>query len=493
MQVPHRLWRGVIRFDAADDEEALAANLHMLRAEVTLSDIEDVLLSFIGTMYDRSQTIPSYELLTRRFQDLIEAGAGEGPAGMTLLEMVLASAEPLVTGADFRYELDQYREAVTRSGMAQMLNEASAILTTGLSKMGPGPGGKWSQQELKGPAAAIDYVNQTLHAITARFKHTTIEGSFRSEGDQVLQLYEKWKANPAGHVGVLSGIAQIDAVHRGLKPGELALVMGFVSHMKSTFVLNWLYRAAINQRKNVAIASLEMSIETLRMLIYVMHSRHAKFEREPCHAKIDFDKVRLGTLSAREEQFFRLVCEDLSNSQEYGEIYYKEPQNESVTIADLQRWAEAKDRIKPLDLMVIDYLGLLDPEKHMSGMEQGSNLNRVIRQAKQLATNFGGGRGIPVLSPFQANREGLKDAEKNGGKYRLTALSLANEAERSSDYVYYVYLDDQLRAQDALRFGNLKARNAAVVTEPLTLYAHPGTRVISDPDPTAADQSPIAL
>ena len=493
MQVPNRLWRGVIRFDGADDEEALAANLHMLRADLSLTDTEGALLTFVSSIYDRSQVVPSYELLTRHCQDLTEAGDGTGPAGMARLEMILASAEPLLTGADFRYELDQYRQAVLKSGIAQMLSEASAILTTGLSRMGPGPDGRWSQQMLVGPETAIDYVNQSLNKITSRFKRTSIEGSFRSEGDQVIRLYEKWKADPQGHLGVLCGVEKIDTAHRGLKPGDLALVMGFVSHMKSTFTLNWLYRAAVYQQKNVAIASLEMSIEMLRVLIYVMHARHPKFKGHPCQRRIDYDKVRTGALSADEEKFFRRVCDDLSNCMDYGEVYYKEPQNESVTVADIQRWAEAKDRIKPLDLLVIDYLGLLDPETNMSGMEQGSNLNRVIRQAKLCATNFGGGRGIPVLSPFQANRQGLQDAEKNGGRYKLTALSLANEAERSSDYVYYVYLDDQLRSQQSLRFGNLKARNAPVLTEPLTLFADPGTRIISDPDLSSAEQAPIDL
>jgi hypothetical protein len=50
-----------------------------------------------------------------------------------------------------------------------------------------------------------------------------------------------------------------------------------------------------------------------------------------------------------------------------------------------------------------------------------------------------------------------------------------------------------LRSQQSLRFGNLKARNAPVLTEPLTLFADPGTRIISDPDLSSAEQAPIDL
>jgi hypothetical protein len=92
-------------------------------------------------------------------------------------------------------------------------------------------------------------------------------------------------------------------------------------------------------------------------------------------------------------------------------------------------------------------------------------------------------------SPFQANREGLKDAEKNGGHYKLTALAGANEAEKSSDLVYYTYLDDHRRQRSVLAFGNLKNRDGKMFTEQLELSAKASTRMICDiKSSTTADE-----
>jgi len=146
-----------------------------------------------------------------------------------------------------------------------------------------------------------------------------------------------------------------------------------------------------------------------------------------------------------------------------------------VTIQDIQQWAATQSQTIPLDMLVIDYLGLVDPDRAVSGMESGSNLNRVIRQAKLMAMSL----GIPVVSPHQANREGLKEADKAGGRYKISALANANEAERSSDVVYYVYLDNTLRDQRELIVGNLKTRNGPVIDQ-FRVYANPSTHIIDN-------------
>lgn len=489
--IPTGLFRAVIRVDEGDEETALASNLSHLRQEVEPSGIDGEILKFIGDIFDRSHRVPAYALLVQHFTDLGNAGSGFGPAGIARLEQILLAGETLSTGAEFRYALDQYREITMREELSTMLNQASLILTVGTERREK-VGTEWKKVPLIGVEPTVEHISQTMNRLSTQFKRGNIEGSFRADAEKVRKQYANWRDNPGQRVGVLTGIEKIDRVHRGIKPGELALVMGFVSHMKTTFVLNWAYKAAVYQKKHVGIASLEMTADVLRVLLYVMHSAHRQFEGEAGFCEIDFDKVTTGTLSKTEEKFFNLVINDFESSGEYGQIFYKEPQ-EAITIGEIQRWAEAVNRRMPLDMLIIDYLGLVDPEKHVSGMEQGSNLNRVIRQAKLMATSFGGGRGIGLVSPFQANREGLKEAEKNGGRYRLTALSMANEAERSADYVYYTYLDDTMRQARELAMGNLKARNAPVITELFKVSADPGTRIIGDLDGNSAQQRVVSL
>ena len=86
-------------------------------------------------------------------------------------------------------------------------------------------------------------------------------------------------------------------------------------------------------------------------------------------------------------------------------------------------------------------------------------LNEVIRDLKRLAMSFNRGMGIAVVGLFQISREGYRSAEKNGGRYNLTHLSYANEAERSADIVTSTWIDDELRKLDMAIFQCLKSRD----------------------------------
>jgi hypothetical protein len=437
----------------------------MLRQEVEPPGVDGQILDFINDIYDRTKATPRVDLIEEKFGDPDQ----RNEAVMARLLELKTGVPKFISGPDFRYGLDQYKNKLMKDTIGSVLVEASTILSGGLRRSG---------KMIEGPDAAINHINHTLQSLNQTLKRGSIEGSFRRDAKLVRKQYEAWKANPGDTVGILTGIDKLDVVHRGARNGELCLVMGFVSHLKTTFCLNWLYKAAILFGRNCGIASLETPIDILRMSIYVMHSNHQKFQDIGLPA-LDYEKVAAGALSVEEENTLDMVIEDLKDNTEYGEIYYKEPQD-SLTINEIQRWAESKHKSTPLDFLVIDYLGLVDAVKGNSSLDSGANLNKAIRQAKMMSMTFGSGRGIPVASPFQANREGLKEAEKNGGRYKLTALANANESERSTDKVYYTYLDDVLRNSRELVVGNLKNRNGQVILEQFKVFADPATRTIDN-------------
>jgi hypothetical protein len=146
----------------------------------------------------------------------------------------------------------------------------------------------------------------------------------------------------------------------------------------------------------------------------------------------------------------------------------------------IEQWSESLAREQPLHLLTIDYLGLVDLSATQSGMQDVQSLNQVVRQAKGLAASFNHGKGISILSPFQSNREGYKEAMKSEGRYNLTAMAWANEAERSADNVFSVYLDASMRSTNELVIGHLKHREGPVVPDLVRVFADPKTRRIDD-------------
>jgi len=482
--------RAVIRF-GQEDEAGLASNIFHLRAEVEPDGIDKDIVTFVADIHDKTQQAPKYPLVAQYFTTLRDNGDGRGMAGIVRLEEVEQAALPFITGPEFRVELDQYKDTMLKETLSNMLLEVSNIMSVGVSRTRV-VAGQRQTFTLQGPEPALTYVQDTIAHLNQSLRRGSIEGSFRNDAAELLRDYDRRKANPQLQYGVLSGIDKIDPVHKGIGAGEIALVLGFTGHLKSTFCLNWAYKAAIWYGHNVAVVSAETPVRKMRDALYVMHAAHKKFEGRAGFLSIDYEKVKSGLLTPEEEVYFRDVVDDFTTCKDYGEIFYREPEDQ-ITIADVQRWAEAKNRVKPISLIYIDYLGLLDPGRNMKGMENYSALNMVVRQSKLMAMSFAHGKGVALLSPFQANREGLKEAEKNGGKYTLRAFAGANEAEKSTDLAYYVFLDDALRNAKEVSCGNIKTRDVPMVVDQFRLFADPATRVIDNLNLTTAAQAPVDI
>jgi hypothetical protein len=171
---------------------------------------------------------------------------------------------------------------------------------------------------------------------------------------------------------------------------------------------------------------------------------------------LNYDDIVDGSLSQREEEFFDFLCKDIENNKDYGDINIYQPED-GLTMSHLKAWAEIEYRKKPFDIMYLDYIELMKSES--PGRDYTLDLNQRIKDLKQFAIHFNDGRGLRVVSAYQANRKGKEHADKNDGEYRLDALSYANEAERSADVIIYSYLNDELRANNQNKIGCLKNRS----------------------------------
>jgi len=93
-------------------------------------------------------------------------------------------------------------------------------------------------------------------------------------------------------------------------------------------------------------------------------------------------------------------------------------------------------------------------------------LNNMIKWLKNQTITFNNGRGLRIITPFQINREGWKEAVKNEGAYKLTALSNAHEAERSPDQIYALYSTEEMRKSGSIKISWLKNRKTGKSFQP---------------------------
>lgn len=251
---------------------------------------------------------------------------------------------------------------------------------------------------------------------------------------------------------------------------------GIVTH-NTTFALNWCYNLVTRYKSNVLYVSLEMPYKQLRDKIYAIHSTHPKFAH---YGKgLDYEKIKYGLLDPTEEKWFQEVANDFGGSvievksaddldglkygspSEYGSFHVVSPEDD-VNMDDIRSIAELKHQEEELHMVVIDHGLLVEARKKKRNKDTTSEMNSVLRDAKQrLALQFNHGEGMAVLVLFQINREGKAYADKNEGRYRLSALAQANETERSADIVTTSYLNDEHRAAGTMFFDCLKRRDGA--------------------------------
>lgn len=480
MPLDDTLLRSVITFpgDASHD---VFANLMALRLDVVPTGIEAHILGWLGSIADRVGTPPTIDLVIQHYQGLELLGDTNGFTGRTKLEALAAMGLPLLSPLDYRVALDRYRERILGDGVGDIMQKATTILTSGYT---PPPVRGVPSPTLQGAEVAIDFVYQQLATLTSQFKSGVGQGSFRDLG----QVFNRYQARAGkAPTGIQMGYRDLDAYHR-IEYGDLVLILGYTGQMKSTLTFNIAYNAVIRHHHNVALISMEMSAAGLQDAMVVMHCVHDKFGAFDIAKGITYDRLRAGTLTKIETDLIQTAIADLETCPDYGQFVYYDPDRD-LNVGDVKRWAEQEHRKTPLDLLAVDYAGLINPTGGGVSMKESAFANVAMREFKQLARTFALGRGIGVLSPFQSNREGFKEAQKNGGRYELRALAWAPEAERSADLVYYVYRDDTLRGANQLQIGNIKARDRRLIDQSFTVFAWADHKLIEDIDPTKLYQS----
>lgn len=246
-------------------------------------------------------------------------------------------------------------------------------------------------------------------------------------------------------------------------PEHHSFVVNDVITHNTTMAINWAYKAVFLQQYNVYYLSLEMSIEQLRKMVYVMHANHPKFKGQGW-PKITYRLIRDGEdeegrpITEHQKEFFHHIIDDVEENRgkNYGSFIIRSP-DEDTTVPKLRADLEITHQQTPIHMAVVDHFALMKPEK--STRNYYTDLNGIIRDAKRMALSFNNGEGLPLLGLLQINRQGKDDATKNDGIYKMQALADANEAERSSDIITTTYLNQDLRATGSTKVGCLKNRD----------------------------------
>jgi len=186
--------------------------------------------------------------------------------------------------------------------------------------------------------------------------------------------------------GLKTGFATLDKLSGGMKGGELIVVMAGPGEGKSTFLLNVGYHNQIFANKNIFYVSIE--------------NPKVQLERryDSLHSGLPYSRLRDGTLNEEEEQIYKKALNNIVTNKSVFYIFDQPICSPQMIAAKL---AELETKYK-FDLIIVDYLGLLRPDKTSSSIWQ--DVGNIALGLREIARVY----NVPVLTATQTRRENQK-------------------------------------------------------------------------------------
>lgn len=307
----------------------------------------------------------------------------------------------------------------------------------------------YSDQDEEQVASVIDEVEQKVFAITKERAGTDLP----KIDQQVMVAVDNLNAlfGRQGISGLPTGFPDLDRMTDGLHPAEMIVIAARPSMGKTALAMNIAEHVAIDQKKPVAVFSLEMSSAQLIQRLIC------------CRARIDLQQVRDGFSPQSEFRRIPEVAQEISDSLLYID------DTPSLSILDLRARARRLKAKHDLALIVIDYLQLLRSTSRRSQDSRQIEITEVSAGIKGLAKEL----DIPIIVLSQLNR---KPDDRGGGRPRLSDLRESGSIEQDADLVGLlvrpeVYEDDgdeRDRREGEAELIIAKQRNGPVGEVPFT-------------------------
>ncbi|ATD55424.1 replicative DNA helicase [Clostridium chauvoei] len=230
--------------------------------------------------------------------------------------------------------------------------------------------------------------------------------------DEVLKQIEESYKNGGKITGKTTGFKELDTCLSGLQKGDFIVVAARPSMGKTAFALN-IGQYASKEAK-VGIFSLEMPRSQLMQRL--ISSR----------CLVEFQNIKTGKLNT--EQFGKIAI--AANEIAKRSIYIDD---ESISIADIKSQCRNLKKKKGLDVVIIDYLQLIESLDKNYSREQ--EIAKISRELKKMAKKL----DITVIALSQLSRAPEQRADH---RPMLSDLRESGSIEQDADVIMFLYRDE---------------------------------------------------
>ncbi|ARS27110.1 replicative DNA helicase [Sphingomonas sp. KC8] len=238
--------------------------------------------------------------------------------------------------------------------------------------------------------------------------------------------------NSGGHVsGITTGLDSVNARMGGLHRSDLIILAGRPGMGKTSLATNIAFNAAIRRVRDrqdgipdeksvgagVAFFSLEMSADQLATRILAEQ------------AEISSQKLRMGDISHHDFRNLARAAAELESLPLYID------DTPGLTIAALRTRARRLKRQRGIDMIVVDYLQLLQGSGNSRDGNRVQEISEISRGLKQLAKEL----HVPVIALSQLSRA---VEQRENKRPMLSDLRESGSIEQDADIVWFVYREE---------------------------------------------------
>lgn len=266
-------------------------------------------------------------------------------------------------------------------------------------------------------AEKVNRAQQIMFSVGQARQHEAMRPMRAVLRSVVEDIEQRWQ-NHGQIQGLSTGFVDVDQRWQGMRSGDLIVIAGRPAMGKTTLAMNIAeHNAAMGKR--VLVFSLEMTAEQI-------------IERSIAgRGGIRFDDIRTGNVMASQSAYFLRAVTDLR------ELDVVIDDSGSTDLPRIRSRARLHAITRPLDLIVIDYLQLVEGQ----GNSANDRVAQISRGLKQLAKEM----RCPVILLSQLNRE-VDRRPYPRNRPVLADLRDSGAIEQDADLVAFVYRNSVYRA-----------------------------------------------
>ena len=212
------------------------------------------------------------------------------------------------------------------------------------------------------------------------------------------------------YIGIPSGIGDLDRMITGLNKSDLIILGARPGMGKTSFALNVARNVALNSGKTVCFFSLEMTRDQIAQRLLSNE------------ASVKSEKLRRGELTTDEWTRLAMAGEHLSKTN----IFIDE--TPGITVPEMKAKLM---RLKKVDLVIIDYLGLMRSARRIENRVQ--EVTDISGSLKAMAKEL----SVPVIACAQLSRG--TEVKGKSHKPALSDLRDSGSIEQDADIVLFLY------------------------------------------------------